>query len=52
MPVFVLLCGLLTKPDSQGDPSAKTIQSLLVPFLAFALYEIFNLLTTDRIGHS
>jgi fucose 4-O-acetylase-like acetyltransferase len=52
MPVFVLLCGLLTKPDSQGDPSAKIIQSLLVPFLAFTLlYELFNLLTTGRISH-
>ncbi|MDX9709961.1 MAG: hypothetical protein RBT64_10455 [Trichloromonas sp.] len=52
MPVFVLLCGLLTKPDPQGDPSAKIIQSLLVPFIAFTLlYELFNLLTTGRISH-
>ena len=52
MPVFVLLCGLLTKPDPQGDQSAKIIQSLLVPFLAFTLlYELFNLLTTGRISH-
>lgn len=28
------------------------MQSLLVPFLAFILfYELFNLLTTGRIGH-
>lgn len=52
MPVFVLLCGLLTKSDPQGDPSAKIIQSLLVPFLAFTLlYELFNLLTTGNISH-
>ncbi len=52
MPVFVLLCGLLTKPDPQGDQSAKIIQSLLVPFLAFTLlYEFFNLLTTGNISH-
>lgn len=52
MPVFVLLCGLLTKPDPQGDQSAKIIRSLLVPFLAFTLlYELFNLLTTGRISH-
>lgn len=52
MPVFVLLCGLLTKPNPSGDQSAKIIQSLLVPFLAFTLlYELFNLLTTGRISH-
>jgi len=51
MPVFVLLCGLLTKPDPQGDQSAKILQSLLVPFVAFTvLYELFNLLTTGNIS--
>lgn len=48
----MLLCGPLTKPDSQGDPSAKIIQPLLVPFLPFILlYERFNPLTPGRISY-
>lgn len=51
MPVFVLLCGLLTKPDPQGDQSAKIVQATLVPFVVFTLvYELFTILTTGGIS--
>ncbi len=52
IPVFIILSGMLSKPECSEERTRKTIISILIPFVSFTfLYEIFNVIIHGNISN-
>ena len=52
MPVLVILSGMVVSDINSSERHRKNIESLIIPLIIFTvLYELLNLITTEKISH-